>query len=143
METETKIIPRYSETDQMGIIHHSNYVVWFEAGRTDFFKKLGFSYREIERRDVLLPLYEMSCKFKSPARYEDEIVIKTSLKVLTKVRIIFSYEVINCSDGKILSMGETMHAWTNKALKPINAEITIPDVYSLLWQGSCNSNKID
>ncbi len=141
MQAETKIITRYSETDQMGIIHHSNYAVWFEAGRTDFFKKLGISYREIESRGVLLPLYEMNCKFKSPARYEDEILIKTSLKVLTKVRIIFSYEVINHSDGKILSMGETMHAWTNKALKPVNAETTIPDVYSLLSQEICNSNK--
>ena len=141
MQAETKIITRYSETDQMGIIHHSNYAVWFEAGRTDFFKKLGISYREIESRGVLLPLYEMNCKFKSPARYEDEILIKTSLKVLTKVRIIFSYEVINHSDGKILSMGETMHAWTNKALKPVNAETTISDVYSLLSQEICNSNK--
>ena len=68
MQAETKIITRYSETDQMGIVHHSNYAVWFEAGRTDFFKKVGFSYKEIEGRGILLPLYEMNCKFKSPAR---------------------------------------------------------------------------
>lgn len=106
------------------------------AGRTDFFKKLGISYREIESRGILLPLYEMNCKFKSPARYEDEIRIKTSLKIITKVRIIFSYDVINQSDGIVLSTGETMHAWTNKVLQPINAEKKIPDVYALLRQGS-------
>ena len=132
MKTETKIITRYSETDQMGIIHHSNYAVWFEAGRTDFFKKIGISYKEIESKGILLPLYEMNCKFIRPALYEDELIIKTSLKVITKVRIIFTYEVINNLDGKLLSLGETMHGWTNKALKPVNAEKIIPDVYCLL-----------
>lgn len=140
MEAETRIITRYSETDQMGIIHHSNYAVWFEAGRTDFFKKVGFSYKEIEGRGILLPLYEMNCKFKSPARYEDEITIKTSLKELTKVRVVFSYKVINDLDGKLLSLGETMHGWTNKDLKLINAEKAIPEVYYLLSKESCNAH---
>jgi len=140
MEAETRIITRYSETDQMGIIHHSNYAVWFEAGRTDFFKKIGFSYKEIEGRGILLPLYEMNCKFKSPARYEDEITIKTSLKEITKVRVIFSYKVINDLDGKLLSLGETMHGWTNRDLKLINAEKTIPEVYHLLSKESCNAH---
>lgn len=139
MEAETRIITRYSETDQMGIIHHSNYAVWFEAGRTDFFKKIGFSYKEIEGRGILLPLYEMNCKFKSPAWYEDEITIKTSLKEITKVRVIFSYKVINDLDGKLLSLGETMHGWTNRDLKLINAEKTIPEVYHLLSKESCNA----
>ena len=140
MEAETRIITRYSETDQMGIIHHSNYAVWFEAGRTDFFKKIGLSYKEIEGRGILLPLYEMNCKFKSPARYEDEITIKTSLKEITKVRVIFSYKVINDLDGKLLSLGETMHGWTNRDLKLINAEKTIPEVYHLLSKESCNAH---
>lgn len=140
MEAETRIITRYSETDQMGIIHHSNYAVWFEAGRTDFFKKIGFSYKEIEGRGILLPLYEMNCKFKSPARYEDEITIKTSLKEITKVRVIFLYKVINDLDGKLLSLGETMHGWTNRDLKLINAEKTIPEVYHLLSKESCNAH---
>jgi len=140
MEAETRIITRYSETDQMGIIHHSNYAVWFEAGRTDFFKKVGFSYKEIEGRGILLPLYEMNCKFKSPARYEDEITIKTSLKEITKVRVVFSYKVINDLDGKLLSLGETMHGWTNKDLKLINAEKAIPEVYYLLSKESCNAH---
>ena len=140
MEAATKIITRYSETDQMGIIYHSNYAVWFEAGRTDFLKKIGFSYKEIEGRGILLPLYEMNCKFKSPARYEDEITIKTSLKEITKVRVIFSYKVINDLDGKLLSLGETMHGWTNRDLKLINAEETIPEVYYLLSKESCNAH---
>ena len=131
---ETKFVARYAETDQMGIVHHSNYAVWFEAGRTEFFTKLGLSIRKIEERGVLLPLYEMNCKFKSPAQYEDEIIVKTKLDSMAKVRVIFSYQVINATNEKILATGKTMHAWTNKYLKPINAETSIPDVYSLLRQ---------
>lgn len=131
---ETKFAVRYSETDQMKIVHHSNYAVWFEAGRTDFFAKIGLSIGQIEESGVLLPLYEMNCRFKSPARYEDEIIVKTKLDSIAKVRIIFSYQVINASNQKILATGKTMHAWTNKHLKPINAETSIPDVYSLLRQ---------
>ena len=119
---ETKFVARYAETDQMGIVHHSNYAVWFEAGRTEFFTKLGLSIRKIEERGVLLPLYEMNCKFKSPAQYEDEIIVKTKLDSMAKVRVIFSYQVINATNEKILATGKTMHAWTNKYLKPINAE---------------------
>ena len=134
MQAETKLIARYSETDQMGIIHHSNYAVWFEAGRTDFLKKAGIPNKEIEEQGVLLPLYEMNCKFKSPARYEDEIIVKTKLEYIGKVRIVFSYQVLNAKDGSVLTTGETKHAWTNKSLKPVNAQLLIPDIYDVLCE---------
>ncbi|MDD4370755.1 MAG: acyl-CoA thioesterase [Bacteroidia bacterium] len=134
MQVETKLIARYSETDQMGIIHHSNYAVWFEAGRTDFLKKAGIPNKEIEEQGVLLPLYEMNCKFKSPARYEDEIIVKTKLEYIGKVRIVFSYQVLNAKDGSVLTTGETKHAWTNKSLKPVNAQLLIPDIYNVLCE---------
>lgn len=134
MQTGTRFIARYAETDQMGIIHHSNYAVWFEAGRTDFLKKAGVSNTNIEAKGILLPLYEMNCQFKSPAKYEDEIIVLTSLKQISRVRLYFSYQVINAVNQKLLATGETMHAWTDKALKPVNASKTVPDVYSLLSQ---------
>ena len=134
MQVETKLIARYSETDQMGIIHHSNYAVWFEAGRTDFLKKAGIPNKEIEEQGVLLPLYEMNCKFKSPERYEDEIIVKTKLEYIGKVRIVFSYQVLNAKDGSVLTTGETKHAWTNKSLKPVNAQLLIPDIYNVLCE---------
>ena len=134
MQTETRFIARYSETDQMGIIHHSNYAVWFEAGRTDFFKTVGIPNTKIEEKGILLPLYEMNCQFKSPASYEDEILVITNLKSLSRVRMSFAYQVLNAENNKLLATGETMHAWTDKALKPINAAKTVPDVYSLLSQ---------
>lgn len=134
MLTEIKLIARYSETDQMGIIHNSNYAVWYEAGRTDYFKKSGITYKEIEIRGIVLPLYEMKCQFKSPARYEDEILIRTKIEAFSQVRIIFLYEVINFSNNKILATGETMHAWTDRLLKPINLEKLAPDIYNSLKQ---------
>lgn len=132
MQVETRFTARYSETDQMGIVHHSNYAVWFEAGRTDFLKHVGFAYTSIEARGVLTPLYEMNCRYKSPARYEDEILVLTSLKSISRVRLCFTYQVYNAQTSNILAEGETMHAWTDKSLRPVNAEKTIPEIYSVL-----------
>ncbi len=132
MQTETRFTARYAETDQMGIIHHSNYAVWFEAGRTDFLKKAGVSNTDIEAKGILLPLYEMNCRFKAPVRYEDEIMVVTRLKKISRVRLCFSYRVLNVANHKLSATGETMHAWTDRVLRPVNAEKAVPDVYSIL-----------
>lgn len=132
METKTIFTARYGETDQMGIVHHSNYAVWFEVGRTDFLKNAGVSNSSIEAKGILLPLYEMNCKFISPAKYEDEIAVITRMKSISRVRISFSYKVLNANTEKLIASGETMHAWTDKSLKPMNAEKSIPEVYSVL-----------
>ena len=132
MRTETRFTARYAETDQMGIVHHSNYTIWFEAGRSDFLKNAGVSNSSIEARGVLLPLYEMNCQYKSPAKYENDILVMTCLKSISRVRVVFSYQVLNAENKKLLATGQTMHAWTDKELKPINAVKCIPDVYLAL-----------
>ncbi|MEL4106998.1 thioesterase family protein [Oscillospiraceae bacterium WX1] len=131
MISETRLTVRYAETDKMGIVHHSNYPIWFEAGRTDFLKKLGFSYSEVEKCGILLPLYEITCRFKHPAYYEDEIRVLTRLLKLSGVRLVLAYEVKN-RDDLLLATGETMHAFTDKTLKPINAERTAPALFDVL-----------
>jgi acyl-CoA thioester hydrolase len=132
MVSETHLIVRYAETDKMGIVHHSNYAIWFEAGRTDFIKKAGITYSEIEDRGIMLPLIELKCKFKIPALYEDEIIIKSSIKEMTNTRIIFYYEVVRIGDTPvILSTGETMHVWTDKNLKPVNLKKYSPELFGL------------
>lgn len=141
MQAETRFTARYAETDQMGIIHHSNYAVWFEAGRTDFLKKAGVSNTNIEAKGILLPLYGMNCQFKAPAKYEDEIIVVTSLKQISRVRLCFSYQVLNTANHKLLATGETMHAWTDKTLKPVNAEKIAQDIYSILSK-AVSQNKI-
>lgn len=132
METKTQLIARYQETDQMGIVHHSNYPIWFEAGRTDFFKKIGMANSDIELKGILCPLINMECAFKIPVKYEDEIFIKTKVKSMTCVRVEFIYEVISCKDGVVHALGSTSHAWTDKILKPLNIEIELPVLYRLL-----------
>jgi acyl-CoA thioester hydrolase len=138
---EIRFDVRYAETDQMGIVHHSNYPIWFEAGRTAFLKSRGMTYAGIEARGVMLPLYEMSCRFLSPARYGDEVLVVSRIKHLTRVRATFSYEVRNAQTGQLLVTGETLHAWTDKALKPINAGKMIPDIYAALNQAMQEEEK--
>ncbi len=128
----TKFAVKYAETDQMGIVHHSNYPVWFEAARTDFFKKLGFPYSKIESEGILLPLTDLKCCFKSPARYEDEVEIRVQAIKLTCVRIIFAYKVNNCIDNILIATGETSHAWTDKNLDPVNLQKRLPELYKEL-----------
>lgn len=130
--SETKFTVRYAETDQMGIVHHSNYPVWFEAGRTDFIKKMGMPYSKIEANGCLLPLVELKCNFKGAARYEDEVVVKTSVKELTVARVVFYYEVYKNGEESCITSGETIHAFTNRELRPINLKKHAPSVYELL-----------
>lgn len=133
MESETRLVVRYAETDQMGIAHHSNYPVWFEAGRTDFLRKVGMSNTEIEENGILLPLYYMECNFMNPVRYEDEIVVKTRIQKINCARIGFSYEVVG-ADRIIIASGNTAHAWTDRNLKPHNIQKKLPGLYRSLME---------
>lgn len=130
--SETYITVRYAETDQMGVVHHSNYPVWFEAGRTDFIKKMGLPYSKIEENGAMLPLLELKCAFKGFARYEDEIVIRTSISEFTGARLQFHYEVYNVVSDRLLTEGETYHCWTDSKLKPVNIKKFRPEIYELI-----------
>jgi len=132
--SETNLIVRYAETDQMGIVHHSNYPIWFEVGRTDFIRKLGMPYSKIENKGLLMPLISLKCNFKSHAKYEDRIIVRTRINQFTGIRLSFYYEVIKEEDSKILTTGETEHVWTTKELKPINLRKHDPDLYELLLE---------
>ncbi len=132
LQSETQFIARYAETDQMGIVHHSNYPIWFEAGRTDFLKKSGMANSKIEELGILLPLSHIDCNFKSPARYEDEIVVKTTIRKMTCARIEFEYEIVKDKDGTLIAIGSTSHAWTDKSLKPLNIEKKLPELWCIL-----------
>ena len=131
METNLTFTVRYAETDQMGVVHHANYAVWFEEGRSDFMRNRGISYSSIEEKGVMLPLYELNCRYIAPAKYEDEIIVTTTLKSFSRVRVHFSYRVINKNNKLLIATGETLHTWTNMNLKPINAEKIIPEVFLL------------
>ena len=92
---------RYAETDRMGVVYYSNYLVWFEVGRTEWLRETGWSYREMEVEGVSLPVIEAHCEYRQPARYDDEIEIVTRASLLTPVRIRFDYDVVRRRDGAV------------------------------------------
>lgn len=112
--SEITITVRYAETDQMGVVHHANYLIWFELGRTEFCKAKGFSYRDMEREDnALMVVAEAYCRYKSPAFYDDTLIVRTKLEEVRSRTIRFLYEVYRPSDQTLLVEGETMHIVTD------------------------------
>lgn len=109
---------RYAETDQMGVAYHASYFVWFEVGRCDLLRARGSTYRELEARDVLLPVIEAHCAFRSPARYDDELEIATTGALLSAARVEFRYEVVRRADRALLAAGRTVHAAVNGRGRP-------------------------
>ena len=111
--TESHVRVRYAETDRMDVAYHAEYLVWFEVGRTDWLRGGGFSYRSFEELGYRLPVIEASCKYHHPARYDDELVVRTALAQATRVRIGFDYEVVRRADGRRLAVGRSVHAVTD------------------------------
>lgn len=126
---ETEIRVRYAETDQMGIVHHSNYLVWYELGRSEFCRARGFSYKEMEEKDnALMVVAEVYCRYKSPAYYEDVLIIRTKLGEVRSRSIRFIYEIFRPADQSLLSEGETLHVVTDSDKKVRS----LPESYKLL-----------
>lgn len=132
MITRTSFSVRHSEIDKMGIVHHSNYPLWFEAGRRDYLHKAGVSNSVINRQGFYLPLSEMECKFKSPAKYGDEIVVITCIRCMSCVKVKFEYRILNKASGKTLAVGKTVHAWTDRNIQPLNIEKAAPQIHASL-----------
>lgn len=104
--SETKIRIRYNETDQMGYVHHGNYAAFYEIGRTELIREIGFSYRHSEESGVMMPVILMESKYMHPVKYDEEITIKTLLKAMPAARIVFHYELYNAS-AKLVHTGAT------------------------------------
>ena len=90
---ETRLRVRYAETDRMGVVYYANYLVWFEVARADLMRTLGWTYREMEESGVFLPVIEAQCEYRRPARYDDEIEIRTTGTVVSAVRMTFEYRI--------------------------------------------------
>ena len=103
----------YGDTDNMGVAYHANYLRWFEMGRTEMMRALGLSYKEIEARGVYLPVAEVHCKFKSPAQYDDVLIIETALDTNIKGGVKFNYTIFSEDGAKVLARGYTKHPCLN------------------------------
>lgn len=108
---------RYGETDQMGVVHHATYLLYFEEGRTGLMRALGRSYADLERSGVVLPVAELGIRFRTPARYDEELIVETRVGLLTGVRVRFDYRVLH-ADGTLAAEGFTLLASTGKDGRP-------------------------
>jgi acyl-CoA thioester hydrolase len=135
--SETRLRVRYAETDQAGVVYHSNYLIWLEVGRVELCRDHGFNYREMEREDdALLPVVEARVKYHSPARYDDEIIVRTRVVRLRTRSIKFAYEVLRASDGLLLAEGETYHVVMNSQ----GRTRSFPPKYAELMRGAKESD---
>lgn len=116
---ETRVRVRYAETDQMGVVYHANYLVWMEVGRVEYCRARGLRYREMEANDgVLLAVAEANCRFQTPARYDDEVIIRTWVEQAHPRMVKFGYEMAALEDGRKLAAGYTKHIFCGRDLRP-------------------------
>jgi acyl-CoA thioester hydrolase len=114
----TQLRVRYAETDQMGVVYYANYFVWFEVARTEWLRGAGWSYREMESDGVSLPVIEAQCEYRKPARYDDEIEIRTRAALLTPIRVRFDYELVRAGEEQVNAVGHTVHVALDDAGRP-------------------------
>lgn len=129
MTTKTSFPVLFNQIDRMGIVHHSNYPLWFEKARRDYLRLAGASSTKIAGKGLFLPLSKLECKYKSPAKFGDEIIVTTKVISISCVKITFEYEIHSKEKDKLLATGRTVHVWTNQRIEPINLEKTAPDIY--------------
>jgi acyl-CoA thioester hydrolase len=115
---ESHLRVRYAETDQMGVVYHANHFIWFEVGRVDFLRQLGFTYKAMERDDdCFIPVVDARCRYKAPVHYDDDVVVRSYLKHVREKVVRFGFELRMKETGELLAVGETTHIVTNAKMK--------------------------
>jgi acyl-CoA thioester hydrolase len=136
---ETRLRVRYAETDQMGVVYHSNHFVWFEVGRVELLRQLGFSYSAMESDDNrFIAVAEAKCRYRAPARYDEEIVVRTELLNVRDSVIHFGYELRRVADSTLLAEGETTHIVTDAAMKIA----VLPDKYLTVFRAAVGKQAV-
>ena len=121
---------RYAETDQMGVVYYANYLVWFEIARTDWLRDTGWTYRSMEADGYSLPVIEAHCEYRSSARYDDEIEVKTTARLLSPVRLAFDYRVSRPADGSAVASGYTVHASLDRSGRPARLPARVKELFT-------------
>jgi acyl-CoA thioester hydrolase len=128
---ETRVRVRYAETDQMGVAYHAHHFVWFEVGRVELLRQLGFSYRDMEREDgCFIAVAEARCRYTAPVRYDDEVIVRTQLKNVRESVVHFTYQLLRAKDSALLAQGETTHIVTDAQMKVV----PLPEKYLKIFR---------
>lgn len=114
---ETRLRVRYAETDQMGVVYHANYLVWFEVGRVEFIRQTGLDYAAMEREGAMIAVVEAKARYIAPARYDDELLVRTTLAGFRGPVVWFRYTIVRASDEAVLCEGETTHIVVGRDMK--------------------------
>jgi acyl-CoA thioester hydrolase len=116
---ETRLRVRYAETDNMGVVYYANYLVWMEVGRVELCKHCGFNYRDMENDDgIYLAVAESHCRYRAPARFDDEVIVKTWIEEATTRMVTFAYEMRLAEGDRRLATGSTRHVFVSRAMRP-------------------------
>ena len=116
--SEARIRVRYAETDQMGVVYHANYLIWFEVGRVEFIRQLGMDYKSMEQKEnALIAVAEVTARYRAPARYDDELLIRTTLAGVRGPIVRFRYVILRAADELLLCEGETVHVVVGRDMK--------------------------
>jgi acyl-CoA thioester hydrolase len=117
--TESRLRVRYAETDQMGVVYYANYLIWMEVGRVDLCKSCGFNYKDMELEDgIYLAVAESHCRYRSSARFDDEVIVKTWIDTANTRMVTFSYEMRLAENDRRLATGSTRHVFVSRAMRP-------------------------
>lgn len=112
--SETRVRVRYAETDQMGVVYYANYFIWFELGRVELLRQLGFDYKQMEiEDDCWIPVVEANCRYKAPARYDDVLLIQTEVAAMRTSVLKFRYRILRDAGNQLLAEGDTTHVITD------------------------------
>ena len=130
-ESHYKRQANYYETDQMGIIHHSNYVRWFEEARMNFMDEIGFPYAKVEELGIIVPVLSVNCQFRTMVKFGDTVDIYTKITKFTGLKMNIEYRGVDHATGVIRCTGESSHAFLDKEYKPIRMKRDYPDLYEM------------
>lgn len=119
----------YYETDQMAIVHHSNYIRYFEEARVSFMEQVGYPYDRLEREDIISPVISITCKYIQPVRFGDSIRIAVRLVKMSRLKCSFSYEITNSETGKVCARGASEHGFISREGRPVNLPVEKPEFY--------------
>ena len=134
MTGETRVRVRYAETDQMGVVYHANYLVWFEVGRVELMRQLGLNYKRMELETGCgIAVVEATCRYKAPARYDEELVVRTRVAAMRGRVIKFAYTIHRAEDDVLLTEGATVHVVVSKDMQ----RAVLPEAYAAVLRGAC------
>ncbi len=119
----------YAETDAMAIVHHSNYIRWFEIGRNDLLRAIGYPYSELERLGIWMPVISVNCSYKTPCVFDEVVIIRSWVEKLKGASVYLGYEVIGKADGQVKVTGNSSHGFTDTELVPIRLKKHYPELY--------------